>query len=295
LELERQPFALHQMLEEITALQTPLAQARQLRLESEISAEIPPWVIGDGGRVRQILLNLLGNAIKFTERGHIGLRIRRLPGTAITFSVSDTGPGLNAEQRERLFCRFEQAEGARTHARYGGSGLGLAISQELAAAMGGRIDVESTPGEGTVFTVTLPLPEADPPQAVREPPMACTTSSRHLLLVEDDPTVGIVISGLLRAQGHTVVHAVHGLNALVEATRNPFDLALVDLDLPGVDGLHLAGLLRAQGLTAPLIAITARADAEAESESIAAGFAAFIRKPLTGEMLAQVIARGMGE
>jgi len=292
LQLERRPFALLQLLAEIAALQTPLAKARGLEFVHEIAAEVPHWVIGDGGRVRQILLNLLSNAVKFTERGRIGLRVRVLPETLIGFEVSDTGPGLNANQLERLFQRFEQAEGARTAARYGGSGLGLAISQELAAAMGGRIDVESAPGQGTSFIVALPLPATD--AAADSAPSSAFTPSRHLLLVEDDPTVAIVISGLLRAQGHTVVHAVHGLAALAEAAHASFDLALLDLDLPGVDGLRLAGLLREQGFSAPLIAITARADAEAEPESIQAGFAAFIRKPLTGEMLAGVITEGLG-
>jgi len=292
LELEQKPFALRQMLAEIAALQTPLASARGLVFECEIAPEVPPWVVGDGGRVRQILLNLLGNAVKFTERGRVGLRVRRLAEAAIGFEVSDTGPGLNAVQVERLFRRFEQAEGARTTARYGGSGLGLAISQELAAAMGGRIDVQSMPGQGTSFVVALPLPtatQADPPASVATP-----VPSLHVLLVEDDATVARVISGLLRNQGHRVVHVMHGLTALVEAAQTSFDLALLDLDLPGVDGLRLAGLLREQGFSAPLIAITARADAEAEPESMQAGFTAFIRKPLTGQMLAEVIAQGLG-
>jgi len=135
---------------------------------------------------------------------------------------------------------------------------------------------------------------AHPPHTDAHPSMAAFTPSLRLLLVEDDATVTTVITDLLHRLGHRVVHAVHGLTALTEASRAQFDLALLDLDLPGVDGLRLAGLLREQGFAAPMIAITARADAEAEPEARQAGFAAFIRKPLTGEMLAGVIAQGLG-
>jgi len=295
LELDDSPFDLHLLLDDIVTLQAPLAQARGLQFEYEIAPTIPSWVMGDGGRVRQILLNLLGNAIKFTEHGTMTLRVGSVPDAGLTFEISDTGPGLNAEQVERLFRRFEQAEGARTTARYGGSGLGLAISQELAAAMGGRIDVTSTLGQGTSFIVSLPLAATSPVPGQRAARVAPHAPALRLLLVEDDPTVATVISGLLHAQGHQVVHAAHGLTALAAATRERFDAALLDLDLPGIDGLRLAQLLREQGFHAPLIAITARADAEAEPEALAAGCAAFIRKPVTGEMLTDVIVRGLGK
>jgi len=293
-------------------------------------------VRGDANRVRQILLNLLGNAIKFTERGEVSLRVcidgePRVSGGAVSRSdaaagrvlaepshadveirghahaghapgpcarhdgirldVGDTGPGLNAEQQARLFRRFEQAEGARTAARYGGSGLGLAICQELAAAMGGSIAVDSAPGLGTRFSVWLPLPAAALPSPL---PRACGSGlkgqrSLALLLVEDDPTIAEVIAGLLRAQGHDVTHAAQGLAALIEVATARFDVAVLDLDLPGMDGFALARQLRVQGFAAPLIALTARADADAEPQSILAGFDRFIRKPVTGAMLASLL------
>src|SRR5690606_27746102 len=145
----------------------------------------------------QILMNLLGNAIKFTERGFVSLEAEPLDGGGVRFVVTDSGPGLNEEQQQRLFRRFEQAEGARTAARYGGSGLGLAISQELAAAMGGRIEVRSAPGQGTRFLVDLPLPTADVTgraPAAGSVPVAGQRALR-LLLVEDDPTVAQVLTG----------------------------------------------------------------------------------------------------
>ncbi len=293
LDLDPQPFELARLVQDVVSLCAPMAKQKGLGFDMVIDPGVPAWVFGDPGRVRQILLNLLGNAVKFTERGSIGLRVESEPGAGLRFVVSDTGPGLNAEQRERLFRRFEQAEGARTASRYGGSGLGLAISQELSAAMGGRIDVISTPGSGTRFSVTLPLPVVtNPPRRSLDAVQERITSAvgLEILLVEDDQTVAEVIAGLLQGQGHGVVHVMHGLAALSEITTGRFDLALLDLDLPGIDGLTLAGMLRAQGFVQPIVAVTARADPEAEPAARAAGFNGFLRKPLTGEMLADALA-----
>jgi CheY-like chemotaxis protein len=247
---------------------------------------------GDAMRIRQVLLNLLGNAIKFTEHGEVSLDVAAIAPQGLRFVVGDTGPGLNDEQKQRLFRRFEQADGARTAARYGGSGLGLAICQELSAAMGGRIEVDSQPGQGTRFTVELPMEAVAEAQMPIVTDALSTTSSRavlDLLLVEDDPTVAEVIAGLLRTQGHRVTHVVHGLAALSEIASARFDLALLDLDLPGIDGLALAQQFRAHGFMQPLLAVTARADADAESQAREAGFDGFLRKPLTGAMLAGAI------
>jgi len=248
--------------------------------------------VGDGTRVRRLLLTLLGNAIKFTERGHVWLQVAARDG-ALYFEVGDTGPGLAAEHRARLFQRFEQADGARTSARYGGSGLGLAISQELAAAMSGRIDVDSAPGEGSRFTLRLPLRSAAlRVSASTATPGAAAPGARSLalLLVEDDPLVAEVVAGLLRARGHRVSHVAHALAALTELAMERFDVALFDLDLPGMDGLALARELRAQGQTLPLVAITARADAQARPQAMAAGFDGFVRKPVTHAMLSELLA-----
>ena len=292
LELDAQPFALRALLDEVVELMKPLAQQRGLHFSDSIAFDVPAAVQGDPMRIKQILLNLLGNAIKFTEHGNVGLQVTTAHGAGIRFEVSDTGPGLNDEQKSRLFRRFEQADGSRTSARYGGSGLGLAISQELAAAMGGRIEVDSTPGKGARFVVELPLPRATAPiipAAAFQPAIAGSRRALDLLLVEDDPTVAEVMVGLLQAQGHRVVHVAHGLAALAETASTHFDIGLLDLDLPGLDGLALARQLRARGFTAPLLAVTARADAEAEPLARAAGFDGFLRKPLTGEMLAEAI------
>ncbi len=293
LELDARAFDLRGLLDQIAALMAPLAAQRGLHFVLEVQADAPCGLFGDPVRLRQILLNLLGNALKFTERGEVGLRIEALAPHGVRCTVRDTGPGLSPEQQARLFRRFEQADGARTAARYGGSGLGLAICQELATAMGGRITVESGPGAGSRFSVELPWPAAEvpatalPTRALRAP--GCEPDGRDLLLVEDDATVAEVIQGLLHAQGHRVTHVGHGLAALTEMAAAAFDLALLDLDLPGMDGLALARQLRAQGIAMPLLAITARADAEAEPQARAAGCDGFLRKPVTGALLAEAV------
>ncbi|WP_246192119.1 hybrid sensor histidine kinase/response regulator [Pseudoxanthomonas sangjuensis] len=297
LELDEQEFDLRELVAGVAALVAPNAQRRGLRFDSDSAAGSPRMLRGDPMRVRQILLNLLNNAVKFTERGGIGLRAQPREGGGVRFVVSDTGPGISVEQQARLFQRFEQADGARTTARYGGSGLGLAICQELALAMGGSVRIDSAPGAGTRFIVDLPLPEATHAAAVPEAATATVAApaSRALsvLLVEDDPTVAEVMAGLLQAQGHAVRHAPHGLAALAEVSGDGFDIALLDLDLPGLDGLALARQLRAQGFAAPLLAVTARADADAEPAARAAGFDGFLRKPVTGAMLAEAIEQAL--
>ncbi len=160
LPLDPRPFELRALLAEVVGLQAPVARRRGLRFVEEIAADAPAASVGDALRIKQVLFNLLDNAVKFTEQGEVGLRVGALAGKpgGLRITVHDTGPGLDAGQQARLFRRFEQGDGARTAARYGGSGLGLAISQELATAMGGRILVESAVGEGTRFIVELPLP-----------------------------------------------------------------------------------------------------------------------------------------
>jgi len=294
LELQAQPFDLQQLLDDVRGLMEPLAQRRGLAFNLENTAPPRTRVDGDVLRLRQILLNLVGNAIKFTSEGAVGLRIQAdAEGRGIGFDVCDTGPGISAEQRKRLFRRFEQADGARTAARYGGSGLGLAICHELAVAMGGTIDVESTLGKGSCFKVRLPLSWELAAETAADGSGAASWSTLaplQILLVEDDATIAAVIRGLLEVHGHTVVHAAHGLAALAEVSNTSFDVALLDLDLPGIDGFGLALQLRTMGYDMPLIAVTARSDTEAEPQARKAGFDDFLRKPVTAQLLLEAIA-----
>ncbi|AZR24796.1 hybrid sensor histidine kinase/response regulator [Xanthomonas vasicola] len=296
LELDFEPFSVRQLVAEVEALMAPLAQERGLRFSLEVGLLGDITASGDSTRIRQILLNLLNNAIKFTERGVVGLKLTTLGSyQGLRFEVADTGPGINAEQKARLFQRFEQGDGARTTSRYGGSGLGLAICQELAMAMGGHIEVISRLGAGTRFVVDLPLRwvASNAPLGGEVAHAGNAVEPQRILLVEDDATIAEVIIGLLRAQGHSVVHAPHGLAALTEAADNAFDLALLDLDLPGLDGFALARQLRVFGYEMPLIAVTARSDEAAEPNALEAGFNSFLRKPLTGDMLADTIAEAL--
>lgn len=291
LELEVVDFDLDALVEEVAALMRPLADRKDLMLRVDIAPDARGGWCGDPTRIRQILLNLLGNAVKFTERGEVALSIETEVPHGLRMIVSDTGPGLDTEQQQRLFRRFEQAEGARTASRYGGSGLGLAICEELALAMGGGIELHSAPGAGTRFTVRLPLARATTvgthPHLRHE--VGGVRMVRDVLLVEDDAIVADVLVGMLQAQGHRVTHAGHALAALTEIATGSFDIALFDLDLPGMGGLALARHLRAQGWTMPMIAITARADSSAESDAKDAGFDAFLRKPLTGDALGDAL------
>jgi signal transduction histidine kinase/CheY-like chemotaxis protein/sugar lactone lactonase YvrE len=294
LELQQQPFDLRQLLEDVRALMEPLAQRRGLDFTFDSNVPDRTEVQGDAMRLRQILLNLLSNAIKFTSEGSVALQVTlQEDGQGVRFDIRDTGPGINAEQRKRLFLRFEQADGARTAARYGGSGLGLAICNELVSAMGGSIGVDSVPGQGTCFSVQLPLdwhragvagPGGIAGERAQLPPL-------QVLLVEDDATIAQVISGLLAVNGHHVVHVPHGLAALSEVSNRQFDVALLDLDLPGIDGLALARQLRTLGYEMPLVAVTARSDAEAEPQARAVGFDGFLRKPVTAQLLLAKIAQ----
>lgn len=291
LELRPAAFDLQALIGDVCGLLAPLAERKGLAFRCDIAEGCPRGVVGDADRVRQILLNLGSNAIKFTEAGSVVVAAAAQPGQGVVVTVADTGPGLNAEQQGRLFRRFEQAEGERTRARHGGSGLGLAISQELAAAMGGQIAVRSRAGEGSVFTVSLPLPAAQGPVPMpgAAKPVAVAARGWQVLLVEDDLTVAQVMIGLLEAQGHHPTHVPHGLAALAELEQGRHDIALLDLDLPGVDGIELARLIRTQHPDLPLMAVTARADPDAEPAARAAGMDGFLRKPVTGALLAEAM------
>jgi len=297
LELRIEPINIQGLMDQVMDLMSPLARNKRLMLRQQGRLAETILVHGDVLRMRQIALNLIGNAIKFTEHGDVVVEMGVVEGgKGFWMDVVDTGPGMSEAQQKRLFQRFEQADGALTTHRYGGSGLGLAISQELAAAMGGQIQVRSRLGEGSTFRVELPLQWVQmavlaPLAEKDERPLQIL----QILLVEDDPTIAEVICGLLSDRGHVVVHAAHGLSALAELVGAPFDIALLDLDLPGMDGIALAAQIRQLGLRLPLLAVTARADAEARVLVEAAGFQGFLRKPVTGQMLMTAIEQAMAE
>jgi len=292
LELEPAPFEPRQLLQDVAQLEQGLAQAKDIRFVLEGAEGLPPQLVGDALRIKQVLLNLANNALKFTGHGQVSLRTERIEG-GLMFSVSDTGPGIPEASQARLFQRFEQEDGPQRRA---GSGLGLAICRELVEMMGGSIELVSRLGHGSTFRVRLPL--AEPVTVSPPPPPVIVQGSYRLLLVEDDSIVAAVIRGLLERQGHCVVHVINGLAALAELAHDTFDAVLLDLDLPGVDGFQIARLIRQRehaGEHLPIVAVTARSGSEDEARAKAAGMDGFLRKPLTGEQLADALARMVGQ
>lgn len=290
LELEPAPFAPRVLAEDVVRLESAQAQARALRLELQLDQRLPAWLVGDAERIKQVLFNLLNNALKFTRQGGVTLGMRWQEG-ALICTVSDTGPGIPAASQARLFERFEQDDGPQRRA---GSGLGLAICRELVALMDGTITLRSQPGSGSCFSVRLPLPVAAPAfRADGQQVMVSAQAGRafDVLLVEDDGVAAAVVRELLERQGHRVRIAGDGLQALVELEHGPCDMVLLDLDLPGIDGLQVARLIR-RGRCAQvwIVAITARAGGDEEALSRAAGMDGFLRKPLTGQQLAEALA-----
>ncbi len=290
--LDDQAFDVHAVLHEVQALLSPLAQQKGLRFELQLHEALKPAYQGDSGRIRQILYNLGNNAIKFTASGLVRISAQPLVPAGFEVAVIDTGPGMSDDQQNKLFQRFVQADGLRTTQQFGGSGLGLAISKELANLMGGDIRLQSTLGVGSQFTLSLPVPEAQLPiqtAFTSQTPAVGMAEPAVVLLVEDDEMIIIVISQLLKAQGHQVVVARNALEALAQSAQKSFDAIFCDIDLPGMSGLDLTRIWRQQGLQTAIVALTARTQSDAEADCMSAGMTAFLRKPVSGAQLQQAL------
>ncbi len=260
LELEHEPFLLDECLETVVDVVGPKAVAKKLELLCEVDPAAPPVLLGDAARLRQILVNLAGNAVKFTESGEVLVAVRRL-GPAddarvrLRFSVRDTGIGIPADRMDRLFKSFSQVDASTTR-RFGGTGLGLAISQRLVALMGGRIAAESVEGKGSTFSVEVSLAPApgvpdDRPEGV---------AGRRILVVDDNATHRRILDERLHSWGARAVLAESGAAALALCDRDgPPDLAIVDQDMPGMEGLDLVRRLRSSPAAAqtPVVLLTA--------------------------------------
>ncbi len=285
LELEPAPCDLEAFVAETVALEQPLAAERSLTLAAHSDPALPRAAVLDAMRVRQVLLNLVSNAIKFTERGGVTLGFGRGADGWLVVSVADTGPGMSDAALQRLFARYEQVG-----RRGGGSGLGLAISKRLVEAMGGYVEVESALGQGTTFRVHLPLVPCAMPAPATHPDTPTLGSALDVLVIDDDEATRAVVAEMLGAAGHRVVSGANGLDALRLVDQRRFDLALLDLDLPGVDGFGLAMIFRLRRAAMPLVAISARSEGDVEARCREAGFAAFVRKPLTAARLDEALA-----
>ncbi|MBZ5486077.1 response regulator [Halomonas aquamarina] len=289
LTLETSPTALKPLIDSVVALFEPRAQAKGLTLEVDIDALVPSWVMLDAGRVRQILLNLVANAIKFTDYGRVTIRVSSTV-EHLLLEVSDTGCGLNERQQASLFEPFQQAD-ASVARRYGGTGLGLAISKRLSEAMQGHLRVQSQPGQGSTFSCELPLVAASPAvtKLPKEPARDFTGTS--LLLVEDNAINRKVATGLLSRLGCDVVYAENGHEALAMADTQRVDLIFMDIQLPDMDGLVVTRRLREHGgwlASVPIVAMTAGGNDR--QFCLDAGMNDYITKPLSLSGLSNVLA-----
>lgn len=319
LSIDAHAFDLITLLDEVRETVASAADVVGLSLVVEVDPDCPRWVMGDGGRIRQVLLNLVGNAIKFTDRGQVTLAASG-SGAAndptVRIRVTDTGIGMSPETLERLFAPFTQGDGSSTR-RHGGTGLGLVISRRLAEMMEGTLTVTSTPGQGSSFLLTLPLPATEPPP----PPGAVSRSSAldlgslhhdgagplplgsagrhaaepripHVLVAEDNMINQVVAVSLLAHLGCTVDVASDGREAVRRWSDGAYDLILMDCQMPDMDGYEATRAIRAaesDGARIPIVALTANAMAEDRAACLAAGMDDHIAKPVTEQALVNAL------
>jgi PAS domain S-box-containing protein len=293
LQIDRAPFDLAGAVRAAARTFLASARAKGLSIDVETAPEIDGEALGDAARLGQILLNLVGNAVKFTERGGVRIEADRTPDRPdlVRISVRDTGPGIDEATKQRLFAKFFQADTSVTR-RFGGTGLGLAISRELALAMGGDIAVEDAPGGGSIFRVTLPLPHCER-DVSREPPPpeglpAARWPGRRVLLVEDNDVNRYAAAKMLETLGVAIDEACDGAEALERASAARYDVILMDVQMPRVDGLEATRRLRSGGgpnARTPIVALTANAFVEDVERCRAAGMDGHLAKPIRATTL----------
>ena len=303
LNLSNQPFALHALAVSVIALFRGNAEAKGLALTLDIDPEVENWVIGDAQRLKQVLLNLVGNAIKFTERGEVLLRLSPQPAAdgrvGVVFEVRDSGIGITDEAIAELFQPFHQVDGTRSRRR-GGTGLGLAISQRIVEAMGGRIDVRSRPGFGSRFRFALSLQRDLSSVHAAQADSAlggldgASTLMGVVLVVEDNDVNRMIAREVLQSLGLSVIEASDGMDALAQLTQHSVDVVLMDCQMPVMDGYAATQEIRKRearlGLPRmPVLALTADAFEEDAVRSRDAGMDAHLAKPYTREQLQELL------
>jgi len=288
LELESAPFSLGHVLDQTAQVLSVRASEKGISFSCHIAPEVPDGLIGDQVRLRQVLLNLAGNAIKFTERGEVTVSVRvesqGAEEACLEFAVQDTGIGISRSDLERLFRPFTQADPSMAR-RFGGTGLGLAICSNLVRLMGGRIRVESSPGQGSTFyvTVRLPLAKQVPPEPETPDVLPAATSKLRILLAEDNPANQKLATYVLQDRGHTVEIAGDGQQAIRMVRENRYDVILMDVQMPGMDGLEATKVIRAgenDNRRVPIIAMTAHAMQGDREWCLAAGMDDYLSKPI---------------
>ena len=301
LRIEEVAFGMADVLEQALAIVAPSAERKGLALRMEAPRVPLPQVMGDPHRLRQVLINLLGNAIKFTSEGGVTLR---LSTTGVTYGeapirveVIDTGIGIDQETLDRLFRAFEQDDGSMSR-RFGGTGLGLAITRQIIELMGGHVGVDSQPGVGSTFwfELTMRVPVADvapaPAPAIPAVPRpALGSGGLDVLLAEDNPVNTRVAVAMLKRSGHRVTHAENGLAVLAQLEQRPFDVVLMDCHMPEMDGFEATLQLRARGNRVRIIALTASVMEDERAHCFAVGMDDFLSKPLTAGNLREALGK----
>ena len=303
IEVESAVFDLHELVEDIVVLMQGRAREKELALDLAIAGGVPAAVTGDRQKLSQVLLNLLGNGIKFTDRGAVTLEVSNgVEPDAIRLAVRDTGPGIAEADLAHLFEPFYQAAASRRHGQQTGTGLGLAISKRLVTAMGGCIEMETEPGEGSCFSVALPLPQGE---AAIQPPVEAaayeaigTGRALDVLIVEDNVVNAMVVEAFVGRMGHTPLVAPTAEEGLELLEEQAFDLVLMDISLPGIDGIEATQRIRAHAdatiRSLPVIAMSAHVFDNEVAQHLQSGMDAFIGKPIAPDGLAQTIASVLG-
>ena len=303
--LDPRPFSLQRLLDALSVVLAANLRNKPVEIRFEVAPDVPAYLMGDDMRLQQVLINLAGNAIKFTDAGEVVVAVRALSQNAheaeLAFSVRDTGIGIAPEQQSRIFGHFSQAESSTTR-RFGGTGLGLAISKRIVELMGGELNLQSTLGQGSTFTFTVRLPKAEPPREA--PSTASTTASDakpqrlqglRILLVEDNKINQMVADGLLSGEGAKVTLAANGQLGVDAVLNHPgaFDVVLMDVQMPVMDGYEATRTLRQHPECAqlPIIAMTANAMAEDRTACLAAGMNDHVGKPFNLNQLVQMLLR----
>ncbi len=302
LDLEDVEFDIRGVVRAAVDLLASEARAKGLELSFSVAEDVPPRAAGDARRLRQVLINLVGNGVKFTGEGSVRAAVTRLPAASnqvrLGFSVSDTGIGIAREAVARLFTEFTQVDSSISR-RFGGSGLGLAISRRLVQHMGGTISVESTPGVGSVFRfdVVLRDPRPDPSRPDKPGRQAVAASAEtaagiHVLVAEDNATNRLVASRMLTRMGYRVDAVANGREAVAAVRATPYDVVVMDVMMPEMDGLAAAAAIRAlpgpRGRV-PIVGLTASNMRADEAACLAAGMDYFATKPISAERLAEAI------